>query len=48
MLLVQCPRCKKQMKYESKTRILGNKRKQCVYCGHSFKIRENILKETHK
>ncbi|MBU0536564.1 MAG: hypothetical protein KKE20_06370 [Nanoarchaeota archaeon] len=45
MLLLQCPRCKKQMKYASRTLILGGKRKECVYCGFSFKVKDNILKK---
>ncbi|MBD3313553.1 hypothetical protein GF345_03855 [Candidatus Woesearchaeota archaeon] len=46
MLIVRCPRCKKDMKYQEKTSILCSKRKRCVYCGHSFKIKDNIIQKT--
>ncbi len=45
MMLLQCPRCKKKMRYEGRTGILGAKRKACVYCGHSFKAKDNIVSE---
>lgn len=44
MLLLQCPKCKNRMKYEGRTVLLGNKKKACVYCGISFKIKDNIIK----
>ncbi|MEM4263564.1 MAG: hypothetical protein QW666_01550 [Candidatus Woesearchaeota archaeon] len=44
MLLLKCPNCKNQMKYQSKETITAGKRKQCVYCGNSFGVNENILK----
>ncbi len=45
MLLLKCPKCGQKMKYSSATGMLTKKRKRCVYCGHSFKVVENILKK---
>jgi predicted nucleic-acid-binding Zn-ribbon protein len=45
MLLLQCPKCKNRMKYQSKTVILTGKRKTCVYCGRNFKVRDNLIKK---
>ncbi|MBD3354669.1 hypothetical protein GF361_01635 [Candidatus Woesearchaeota archaeon] len=45
MFLVKCPHCKQNMKYQKmKGYGLKDKRKRCVYCGRSFKIKGNILK----
>ncbi|MBW2989264.1 hypothetical protein KY358_03005 [Candidatus Woesearchaeota archaeon] len=43
ILLLRCPRCRNKMKYESRDSILTGKRKLCVYCNHSFKVRTNIV-----
>ncbi|MCX8147050.1 MAG: hypothetical protein N3D84_01125 [Candidatus Woesearchaeota archaeon] len=48
ILLLQCPRCKQRMKYGGGGFFLVNKRKVCVYCGHSFKIKENIIEKLEK
>ena len=45
MLLLRCPKCGQKMKYNSATPILTKKRKRCVYCGHSFKVTDNIVKK---
>jgi len=45
MLLLQCPRCKQRMKYEGRTILLGSKRKECVYCGQTFIIKEHIVQD---
>jgi len=45
LFLLRCPKCKNNMKYDSKGIILFKKRKQCVYCGHSYKIKDNIIKK---
>lgn len=44
--LVKCPGCGNNMKFHTDTKILADKRKRCVYCGKSFKVKEHILKET--
>jgi len=41
--LLQCPNCKNKMKY-STSGLLSDKRKRCVYCGHSFKARDRVVK----
>ncbi|NQU79201.1 hypothetical protein HQ545_05540 [Candidatus Woesearchaeota archaeon] len=43
--LLRCPGCGHNMKYHTITRILSDKRKSCVYCGRSFKVKEHVLKE---
>jgi len=48
MLLLKCPKCKHNMKYQAKSMILAKKRKQCVYCGKSFLVGENIVKKLLK
>ena len=48
ILLLICPKCKNRMKYQSTDTILTGKRKQCVYCGRSFLVRENVLKKVDK
>jgi len=46
MLILQCPQCKHNMKYQGRTSVLGGKRKQCVYCGKSFAVKSNIISKT--
>ena len=41
-LLLRCPQCKNQMKYQPKGSVIG-KKKACVYCGKSFDVRKNVL-----
>jgi DNA-directed RNA polymerase subunit M/transcription elongation factor TFIIS len=45
MILLKCPKCGNKMKYQSRGDILTGKRKSCVYCGHSFKASEHIIKK---
>ncbi|MBI2128706.1 hypothetical protein HYU07_00555 [Candidatus Woesearchaeota archaeon] len=42
MLLLKCPKCRQEMKYQNKDGILTKKIKKCVYCGHSYKVGDNI------
>ncbi len=42
IFLLKCPKCKHDMKYHTDSKVLENKRKMCVYCGKSFKVKENI------
>ncbi len=44
LFLLRCDHCKNQMKYESRKAILGDNSKVCVFCGRSFKVRQNIVK----
>ncbi len=44
--LLRCKNCGNQMLYESRTNLVGDKSKQCVYCGKSFKIKAGILKQS--
>jgi len=44
MLLLKCPKCGNTMRSEPKG-MVGNKRKRCVYCGHSFEMRKYVVKE---
>jgi len=44
MLLLKCPKCGNTMLYQSKGKLDSSKRKACVYCGHSFKASEHIIK----
>jgi len=48
ILILMCPKCKNRMKYQSSNVILTGKRKQCVYCGRSFKVRENLIEKENK
>ena len=45
MLLLKCPKCGQKMKYESSDSLLIKKRKRCVYCGHSFKVTDSIIRK---
>ena len=45
IFLLKCPKCKHDMKYESRDMYLSGKRKKCVYCGHSFKAKDNIVRK---
>ncbi|MBU3941905.1 MAG: hypothetical protein KKF74_03255 [Nanoarchaeota archaeon] len=45
MLLLKCPKCGQKMKYNSASGMLTKKRKRCVYCGHSFKVTDSIIKK---
>jgi len=44
VFILRCPRCKNEMKYQSKDSILIKKRKKCVYCGKDFKVSDYIIK----
>jgi len=48
ILLLLCPKCKHRMKYQAKTMILAGKRKVCVYCGKSFKIKDYVVKKVER
>ena len=43
--LLKCPKCGHSMRYHTTTRVLSDRRKSCVYCGKSFKVKEHVLKE---
>ncbi|MFO8015827.1 MAG: hypothetical protein R6U32_01850 [Candidatus Woesearchaeota archaeon] len=45
MFILKCPKCGNEMKYEGRGSLPGSKRKACVYCGASFKVKDNIIKE---
>jgi len=45
MLLVRCPNCKNNMKYDSLKPVTRESRKKCVYCPKSFAVHDNILKQ---
>lgn len=44
MFLLKCPRCGKQMKYDSRGSIIG-KRKTCVYCNFSMDARKSVVQK---
>ena len=44
MFLLRCPGCKQTMNYQIMKPGLDDKRKVCVYCGRSFKVKKNIIK----
>ncbi|MBN1156991.1 hypothetical protein JXA85_05210 [Candidatus Woesearchaeota archaeon] len=44
ILLLRCPRCRNQMKYQTTEQFLTGKRKSCVYCGRSFKVNDAMIK----
>ncbi|MBI2208319.1 hypothetical protein HYU50_02385 [Candidatus Woesearchaeota archaeon] len=46
MLLLKCPKCKNRMKYNSTGLISEKNKKRCVYCGHSYKVRESIVQKS--
>ena len=48
ILLIKCPKCKHDMKYESREGYLSGKRKRCVYCGFSMNIRDNLVRKLEK
>lgn len=45
MLLLKCPQCKNEMKYQTNDTLLKNKRKTCVYCGKNFKIGNYVIRK---
>ncbi|MBI2658590.1 hypothetical protein HYX05_00620 [Candidatus Woesearchaeota archaeon] len=45
MFLLQCPKCKNRMKYQSKDAYLAKKKKRCVYCGFSMSISKAVVKK---
>lgn len=45
LLLLKCPKCHNSMKYQSKDNYIMGKSKKCVYCGRSFNVRNNLIKE---
>ncbi|MBI2557855.1 hypothetical protein HYW20_00890 [Candidatus Woesearchaeota archaeon] len=45
MLLLQCPKCKNRMKYQSKDSFLSGKKKRCVYCGFHIMVNMAIIKK---
>ena len=46
--LLRCPGCGHDMKYHTGTRVLAEKRKRCVYCGRSFRVRDHVVKEAKR
>jgi len=46
--IVKCPHCSKLQGYIPRERkIQPNSRKNCIFCGKSFKIKENLIKEAN-
>jgi uncharacterized protein YbaR (Trm112 family) len=45
ILLLRCPKCKNNMRYNSTSVYPADRRKRCVYCGKSYKIKDNIIKK---
>ncbi|MEK6891577.1 MAG: hypothetical protein AABX25_00160 [Nanoarchaeota archaeon] len=45
MFLLQCPKCKNRMKYQSKEGHLSGKKKRCVYCNHVFSASSHVIKK---
>ncbi len=45
ILLLKCPKCSNEMKYQTKESILTGKRKVCVYCGFSMKVNEALVRQ---
>lgn len=43
MFLLQCPKCKNRMKYQSKDKFLSGKKKKCVYCGKNFAVSKTVV-----
>lgn len=45
MFLLQCPKCKNKMKYQTQKPITEKNKKRCVYCGKSYTVRDTIIKK---
>jgi len=46
MFILKCPKCGNTMKYNPlHGRDFSKKRKQCVYCGKSYSVRDHIIKK---
>ena len=45
MFLLQCPKCGNRMKYHTGSIIPSKKRKECVYCGKSYIIKDHIVEK---
>lgn len=41
MLLVRCPACHHDQKYQPNGGPISEKKKRCVYCGRSFTVHAN-------
>ena len=40
---IRCPKCGNKMKYlPNNLNDFSNKKKRCVYCGHTFNVHKNI------
>lgn len=43
VFLVRCPKCGNKMKYlPNNLDDFSNKKKKCVYCGHTFAVHKNL------
>lgn len=45
MFLLKCPRCRNQMKYQTRDISVIGKRKACVYCNFSMDVRKSVVQE---
>ena len=44
MFVVRCPHCKQTMRYQPiKEGLIKEKKKRCVYCGHTFLIHRSLI-----
>ena len=45
--ILRCPKCRHTMKYQpmgkTAVAVLGSRTKQCVYCGKTFKAKDNVV-----
>jgi hypothetical protein len=44
MLLVRCPTCHHDMKYQPNGGLISEKKKRCVYCGRTFGVHLDPIK----
>lgn len=48
MFLLQCPKCKHKMKYQTLKPITEKNKKRCVYCGFTMIVQKSIVKPVEK
>lgn len=42
MLVVQCRRCQRRMRYQPTGGLVSEKKKRCVFCGHTFRVHPSL------
>ncbi len=41
---IKCPKCKREMLFESRTNNISKAYKKCVYCNHKIRVKECLVR----